>query len=59
MPNLVTVFEINNNAFQLTIHYPGNRIVTQEIDGQTFDAVIPSFVNGGVPVEYPDPLLAL
>lgn len=55
MPQLVQIVEVTNNKFIVTRHYP-DLTLTQEIDGQTFDQLIPSLTQAGVPLEYPDPL---
>jgi hypothetical protein len=55
MPQLVQIVEVTNNRFTVIRHYP-DITLTQEIDGPTFDRLIPSLTQAGVPLEYPDPL---
>ena len=55
MPQLVQIVEVTNNLFTVIRHYP-DITLTQEIDGPTFDRLIPSLTQAGVPLEYPDPL---
>jgi hypothetical protein len=55
MPLLIQIVEVTNNLFTVIRHYP-DVTLTQEIDGTTFDQLIPSLTGLGIPLEYPDPL---
>jgi hypothetical protein len=55
MPRLVQIVEVTNNCFTVIRHY-SDVTLTQEIDGPTFDRLIPSLTQAGIPLEYPDPL---